>query len=67
MRSFNLPVYSWRSWFDVDVTDAFIFHMPMKLCLEFVAIICANSLNAKRKLLNHESEWQHQWLCIGNA
>jgi hypothetical protein len=50
VRSLNFPVKSRCCWLDLNVTYSFTFHMPMKLCLELMAIFSPDGLNTKREL-----------------
>lgn len=52
VRALHFPVELWRSTFDVGVSNAFVFNMPMEFGLEFVAIVSPNFANAERELLN---------------
>ena len=52
VRALHFPVELWRSTFDVGVSNALVFNMPMEFGLELVAIVSSNFANTERKLLN---------------
>ncbi len=37
MRSFNLTIQPWGTWFDIYMSNSIIFDVPMKLSLELYA------------------------------
>jgi hypothetical protein len=37
---------------DVYVSDTLVFNMPVELCLELMAPVCANGMNPERELLD---------------
>ena len=54
MGSLDLAVELRRARLDdMHVADAFVFDMPMEQSLELMAPICANGMDAKRKLIDH--------------
>lgn len=52
VRALHFPVELWRSTFDVGVSNALVFDMPMEFGLELVAIVSSNFANSERKLLD---------------
>ncbi len=53
MRSFHFSVQSRGRGSDVAVINAQVLQMPMKFGLEFVTVVCADGVQAKRELLDH--------------
>ena len=47
VRAFNFPIQMWRCWLDVDMANAEVFAVPVKLGLKFVAVISLNSRDAE--------------------
>ena len=53
MGSVNLAVKLGRAGLDINVSDPFVFNVPVKLCLEFMASIGTNGVYSKWKFLDH--------------
>ena len=49
MGAFLLAAELWRARLDVDVADAFVFDMPVKLGLELLPVIGPDALHTKRE------------------
>ncbi len=56
MAAFDLPIQTRGSRLDVNVTDAFVEHVPMELLLEFGAVIGLYSVDAKGQSFAHVVE-----------
>ena len=59
MRPLHLAVERWRSGRDVDVPDAVVGPVPMKLGLELMATVSPYRMQPKRKLRDHVVEAVH--------
>ena len=53
MGAFLLAAELWRARLDVDVADAFVFDMPVKLGLELLPVIGPDALHTKREHFQH--------------
>ena len=53
MGAFDLAVELWRARLDVDVTNALVFDVPVKLGLELVPAVGSDALHTKREFLKH--------------
>jgi hypothetical protein len=53
MRSLHLAVEVGRARFDINMPDPFVFDMPVKLCLEFVAPIGTDGVYSKWEFFDH--------------
>ena len=56
MRPLHLAVELWRPGLDVDVPDAVVGQVPMKLGLELMARVGPYRMQSKRTLLDHVVE-----------
>ena len=53
MGSLNLAVKLKGARFDITMSDPFVFNMPVKLCLEFMASIGAHGVYAEGEFLDY--------------
>ena len=53
MGEFGLAVELWRARLDVDVANAFVFDVPVKLGLEFVPAVGSDALHTRRERLQY--------------
>ena len=53
MGSLHLAVEVGRARFDINMPDPFVFDMPVKLCLEFVAPIGTDGVYSKWEFFDH--------------
>ena len=53
MGAFHLAVELWRARLDVDVANALVFDVPVKLGLEFVPAVGSDALHTKRDFFKH--------------
>jgi len=51
VRSFDLTVELGGPWFDILMSHALVFYVPVKLCVELMATVSANRVNAGGELL----------------